>query len=128
MARKKSRRSNRKNREPGTPDRFPLATIAFYGPDNQHATKVAVGIITKENSEPEFLERWYSEDSDVRIDPGIQEKIAEFLKLHQPARVAMTQTIIGCPHQEGIDYPEGQICPKCPFWEGRDRWTGLMVN
>jgi hypothetical protein len=36
--------------------------------------------------------------------------------------VAMTDGIIGCPHQEGIDY-EGEWCPLCEFWPGRDRFN-----
>jgi hypothetical protein len=36
----------------------------------------------------------------------------------------MADRIIGCPHEEGIDYPEGEECPLCPFWKGRDRWSG----
>lgn len=35
--------------------------------------------------------------------------------------------IIGCPHQEGIDY-QGQWCPVCEFWKGRDRFTGERVH
>jgi hypothetical protein len=31
-------------------------------------------------------------------------------------------------HEEGIDYPEGEACPRCPFWAGRDRWTGQSVT
>src|SRR5262249_43340053 len=31
------------------------------------------------------------------------------------------------PHQEEIDY-EGQWCPFCEFWHGRDRFTGQLVN
>jgi hypothetical protein len=42
--------------------------------------------------------------------------------------VVMPDRIIGCPHEEGIDYPEGESCPQCPFWEGRDRWTGEPVS
>jgi hypothetical protein len=53
---------------------YPIATIAFYGPTDKLATKVADGII-------------------------------------------------GCPHEEGVDYPEGKYCPQCPYWAGRDRWT-----
>jgi len=29
----------------------------------------------------------------------------------------------GLPHEEGIDYPDGSSCPKCPYWAGRDRGT-----
>jgi len=41
--------------------------------------------------------------------------------------VVMTDRIIGCPHEEGIDY-EGSTCPDCPFWVGRDRWTGKRLQ
>jgi hypothetical protein len=41
--------------------------------------------------------------------------------------VVMTDRIIGCPHEEGIDY-EGSTCPVCPFWAGRDRWTGKRLH
>jgi hypothetical protein len=41
--------------------------------------------------------------------------------------VVMTGGIIGCPHQEGIDY-EGEWCPVCEFWHGRDRFTGKMIQ
>ena len=37
--------------------------------------------------------------------------------------VAMIEDIIGCPHEKGIDYPNGESCPKCSFWKGRDRFT-----
>jgi hypothetical protein len=39
----------------------------------------------------------------------------------------MTDQIIGCPHEEGIDY-EGATCPACPFWAGRDRWTRTRLH
>jgi hypothetical protein len=42
---------------------------------------------------------------------------------HGVLSVAMTDRIIGCPHQEGIDY-QGPWCPVCEFWKGRDRFTG----
>jgi hypothetical protein len=32
--------------------------------------------------------------------------------------------MLGCPHEEGIDYPEGEACPECPYWAGRDRPIG----
>jgi hypothetical protein len=34
----------------------------------------------------------------------------------------MTEGIIGCLHQEGIDY-EGEWCPLCEFGRGRDRFS-----
>ncbi|MGH9387747.1 MAG: DUF1186 domain-containing protein [Vicinamibacterales bacterium] len=34
-----------------------------------------------------------------------------------------SERIIGCPHEEGIDYPMGRSCPRCPFWADIDRFT-----
>jgi hypothetical protein len=28
----------------------------------------------------------------------------------------------------GIDYPQNEKCPHCPFWANRDRWTGEIIN
>jgi hypothetical protein len=100
---------------------FPLATIAWYGPDDQRATKVAVAVFTEPESDPVVLRRWFCETGDVRNDATITEQIIEFLKEHGVVRTAMAGGILGCPHQEGIDYPKGGICPECSFWWGRDR-------
>jgi hypothetical protein len=35
--------------------------------------------------------------------------------------VAADNRIVGCPHDEGIDYPDGEKCPQCSFWANRDR-------
>ena len=35
---------------------YPIATVAYYGPDNKHASKVAVGIVPSEGADPEKLE------------------------------------------------------------------------
>ena len=64
---------------------------------------------------------------DVRTDPGIAGEILEFIQEQGALSVVMTGGIIGCPHQEGIDY-EGQWCPVCEFWHGRDRFTGNMIQ
>ena len=99
-----------------------IGTIAFYGPDNRHASKVAVGIVPEGSDEATLLERWYEEKFDVRIDPGIGEEVGAFLRKHGVRQVAVAEGIIGCPHEEGVDYPEGKECPLCPFWQGKDRF------
>lgn len=104
---------------------FPVGTIAFYGPDNRRATKVAVSIIRQEGAEPE-LRRWFSEVSDVRTDGAILAEIGDHLRQGSVRSVAMVDGIIGCPHEEGIDYPFGEACPECPYWAGRDRWSGQL--
>jgi len=107
---------------------YPVATIAFYGPSADRASKVAVAIIEHEGVEPEILESWHSEDRDVRHDDEISHEIVAFIRAHNVLSVAMVDRIIGCPHQEGIDYPDGEICPECPYWRGKDRWSGETIN
>lgn len=107
---------------------YPVATIAFYGPTAQQATKVAVGIVTREGAEPEIMERWYGEDKDLRNDEETGYQISTFIKEHQVLSVVMVDRIIGCPHEEVVDYPEGQDCPQCPYWRSRDRFTGDLIQ
>jgi hypothetical protein len=106
---------------------WPIATVAFYGPNLSQATKVAVGIVLSENAAVEELHDWKVDRGDIRSDPGIAREILEFIEQHQVRSVVMTDRIIGCPHQEGIDY-EGENCPVCEFWHGRDRFTGQRVH
>ena len=106
---------------------WPIATIAFYGPNLSRATKVTVGIVPSENAEVEELRDWKVDDGEIRADPRIAREILEFIEERRVLSVAMTDGIIGCPHQEGIDY-EGEWCPVCEFWHGRDRFTGQPVN
>ena len=105
---------------------YPVGTIAFYGPDDRRATKVAVGIIPAPLSELTEMRRWSGETGDVRMDDAILAGIVTFLREHKVQSVAMTKGIIGCPHEEGIDYPNGETCPDCPYWAERDRWTGKL--
>jgi len=105
---------------------WPTATIAFYGPNLSQATKVAVAIVPSENAEPQQLRDWKLAHGDIRADVRVAREILEFIEEHGVLSVAMTDTIIGCPHQEGIDY-QGEWCPVCEFWHGRDRFTGQRV-
>jgi hypothetical protein len=106
---------------------WPVATVAFYGPNLSQATKVAVGIVPAENAGVSGMRDWRSETGDVRESPAIMEQVLEFIAEHGVLSVAMTDGIIGCPHQEGVDY-EGEWCPVCDFWRGRDRFTGKMIS
>ncbi len=107
---------------------YPVATIAFYGPTATLATKVVVSVVRDEGQEPDPLERWFSEDTDVRNDSAIGDEVLAFLKKHGPKSVIVTDGLIGCPHEEGIDYSEGQSCPHCPYWAGRDRFTHERIQ
>jgi hypothetical protein len=102
---------------------YPIATIAFYGPTADVASKVAVAVFRTESGDPEVLERFFSQEADVRFDESVGEKVLFVIQTHAVQSVVMTDKIIGCPHEEGTDYPEGTSCPQCPFWAGRDRFT-----
>ena len=107
---------------------YPGATLAYYGPDNVRASKVVVGIVAHEGAEPGPLQKWYSDSGDVRYDDSIVAEIDAFLRAHTVKSVVAADGIIGCPHEEGIDYPRGGTCPACPFWANRDRFTGEVLQ
>lgn len=107
---------------------YPLATIAFYGPTSALASKVVVSVFRAEGAEAEPMERFFSENTDVRFDEEIGDKVLGIIRSQGVRTVTMVDRIIGCPHEEGIDYPEGRACPQCPFWAGRDRWTGESIQ
>jgi hypothetical protein len=120
------RRSNLKKKARHGFRGYPAATIAYYGRDDTRASKVAVGIVNAEDAEPAEMERWFSDESDVRTDPSIGSEILRFVQSHGVKSVVATDRIIGCPHEEGIDYPDGEVCPQCPFWAHRDRWGDIV--
>lgn len=107
---------------------WPVATVAFYGPDDKTATKLSVGIVPAEGAEASDLRRWLSQgQTDIRADPRVAEEALAFIAEAGALSVVMTDRIIGCPHEEGIDY-QGETCPVCTFWAGRDRWTGKQLQ
>ena len=107
---------------------YPVATVCFYGPTDGLATKVAVGIVRSEGASADPLERWFSENRDIRHDAELEAEVARFILSHGVKSVVMTDGIIGCPHEEVIDYPEGTSCPQCPYWAGRNRFTKERVQ
>ena len=102
---------------------WPVATVALYGPDDTTATKLAVGIVPAEDAEATDLRRWFSEQqTDIRDDIRVTEEVLVFITEAGAKLVVMTDRIIGCPHEEGIDY-EGAIVRLAP--SGRDGIAGL---
>jgi hypothetical protein len=101
---------------------YPLATLAFYGPDDRKASKAVLGIFSSEGTDPQ-LHKWFrdSPDADLRYNLGLQNAWIELMRREGVRSLAMLEAINGCPHEEGIDYPRGQVCPKCPFWAHRPR-------
>lgn len=107
---------------------YPVGTIAYYGPDNIKASKVVAAVVMAENEEPTMLEKWFSQGNDIRRDTAILNEIKDFFVKNSVRSVVLVPKIIGCPHEEGIDYPEGEYCPECPFWRNRDRFTDEIIH
>lgn len=107
---------------------YPIATIAIYGPTDLLATKVAVAVFRAQGEDPTVLERFFPADGDVRYDAAVEQQILDLLRAHDVRSVILADRLIGCPHEEGVDYPEGKSCPQCPFWAGRDHWSGDRIQ
>ena len=102
--------------EPKSRPEYPIGTVALYGPDDRITTKIAAGVITSPNAEP-ILMRWMA--TDVAKQPKVQRELREFFEQYGVKSVAMSEGNMGCPHEEGDDFPEGDDCPFCPFWAGK---------
>lgn len=103
----------------------PVGTVAFYGPDDQRASKVVVGISPSPSEGVTETRTWRGEP-DLREDAAVLGEVLAFLSQHDVKSIVMTDGIYGCPHEEGIDYPEGASCEHCGFWRGRERDVPLI--
>jgi hypothetical protein len=102
--------------EPKKRPEYPIGTMAFYGPDDKTTTKIAAGVFQAPDSKA-IIRRWVA--TDVTTNPKAQREIKEFFERHGVKSVAASSRNMGCPHEEGEDFPEGEDCPFCPFWKGR---------
>jgi hypothetical protein len=83
-----------------------------------------VGILRRaDQKNPNPLRSWSTEAGDVRNDPVTAAELADWLRSQGIKDTLSYDRIIGCPHEEGIDYPIGRTCPRCPFWANVDRFT-----
>ncbi len=118
----KKQEPRRRVRRPQVPARqeraieYPIGTVAYYGPDDKTITKMVTGVVMGENTEP-IIRRWRGPG--VAADPAVKAESMAFLASYGVREVAITDGVLGCPHEEGIDFPEGQECPFCPFWHGK---------
>lgn len=96
--------------------KYPIGTLAMYGPDDQRTTKLVAAVIRREGAEP-ALERWVG--NNVLHNNKVQRQIREFFARHGVKSGIGTEANIGCPHEEVLDFPEGEDCPFCPYWSGK---------
>ena len=96
--------------------KFPLGTVALYGPDDKITTKIVAAVFEQEGAEP-LLEKWVGRD--VQNNPKVREQIKAFFVKHMVKNVVATSANMGCPHEEGEDFPTGEDCPFCLWWAGK---------
>lgn len=94
----------------------PIGTVAFYGPDDKTTTKIVAGVIKRPGATP-ILRRWVG--TRIKDNPKVRREIGEFFKRHRVERISVSDGNMGCPHEEGPDFPLGEDCPFCPFWAGK---------
>lgn len=107
---------DQKHRKRQKPPKYPIGTVAMYGPDDKVTTKIAAGVILHDGAEA-IIERWVG--TDVTTSAKVQRELKEFFEKHGVKSVAMSEGNMGCPHEEGDDFPHGEDCPFCPFWKGK---------
>jgi hypothetical protein len=105
-----------KHRMKAKPPQYPIATVALYGPDDKTTTKIAAGVILHDGAEI-IIKRWVA--TDVTTNPKVQQEMQDFFLQHGVKSMAMSEGNMGCPHEEGEDFPHGEDCPFCPFWKGK---------
>ena len=125
----KKRNKRRKKSRPQKQRSGRVVTIALYGPDDVLATKLVASAVKESSGKIEEMKRWYSDgQTDVRESDAVVKGVADLVARYNPKQILSPGTIFGCPHEEGIDYPEGEWCPECPFWFGRNRFTGEIAG
>ena len=95
---------------------YPLGIIAFYGPTDKIASKAVIGIIMKAGSSPEHIKKWIFENGDLRKDVESIKELFRYIESYNVQSVALFPGIYYCPHEPGVDFPEGGACQKCSFW------------
>ena len=90
--------------------------MALYGPNDKVTTKIVAGVIKREGADP-ILERWMG--TNITNDAKVQQQMKDFFHKHGVKSVIATDRNMGCPHEEGEDFPLGGDCPFCPFWKGK---------
>jgi hypothetical protein len=77
----------RKHSKQQRPVKYPIGTMAFYGPDDKTTTKIAAGVFKGPDSKA-IIKRWVA--TDVMTNPKIQQQIKDFFEQHGVKSVSMS--------------------------------------
>jgi len=95
---------------------YPIGTLMYFGPDNETITKIVAVVIPSKGSPP-IAKSW--SNPEVTSDPRVAAEIGKFYLENKVVDVVMTDGVLGCPHEEGVDYPVGGQCSQCKYWENQ---------
>ena len=96
--------------------RYPAGVVAMYGPNDKTVTMLVATTYLHKTAKP-IQRKWVA--TDVTTNPKVLDELEDFFRQHGVKQVATTWGPIGCPHEEGKDFPRCGDCPFCPFWKGR---------
>jgi len=99
-----------------TKKQFPIGTIVYYGPDDKTTTKIVASVFLVQDSPP-IIQKWSGDN--IVTNPQVIAELGRFFKENGIERVVMTGSNAGCPHEEGVDFPTGESCPLCTYWQNR---------
>jgi len=94
--------------------KFPIGVLVYFGPDDKTITKIVAVVLESPGTDP-ILKSWNG--LGVTTDREVALEIGLYFKKYHATEVVMTDSVVGCPHEEGVDYPVGEPCPYCPYWE-----------
>jgi hypothetical protein len=63
------------------------------------------------------MKSWVS--TEIMKNAKVQKEMQEFFAQHGVKSLAMSDGNMGCPHEEGLDFPHWEDCPFRPFWKGK---------
>lgn len=92
---------------------FPIGILAYFGPDNKTISKIVAIIVERPNADP-LLRKWIKYE--ILSDPSVAAEIGQYFLDHDTKDVVIGEGVLGCPHEEGVDFPKGEDCPQCPYW------------
>ena len=96
--------------------KFPIGILTYFGPDNKTITKI-VGLVIKGPDIEPRLRSW--SQPGVVSDPIVVAEIGSYFLENKTVDIVMTGSVLGCPHEEGVDFPLGTDCPHCKYWSSQ---------
>ena len=113
----------------------PVATVAFYGPDDQHATKVVVGIVLREGAEASVVEKRSSKTDAMNGDDGERRRIllrtsSFFLRhvLRPGCLLAFALLTSGCTRRTEVVSCAVESLGLCHEWSERTEAEGRELR